>query len=259
MTAMPFNWQEFLVLSAAGVFGVVAVIPYTLTLQGLSLRKAPIALQVLIPLQVIRSAILIAIAVAIGLLLGTRTGLAPLIEGWLAGEKVGQDLKAILGPSIILGTIVTLVIIILEVAIFAPSVPKGLRDGPRVSVWQAVLASFYGGITEELLTRLGILTMVAWLLGKISHTPQGLPSEAAMYTAIILAAIIFGLGHLPATAALAPLTRVVVIRALALNGLAGLVFGYLYWTWGLESAMLAHFTADIVLHVIVPFFNKAMP
>jgi membrane protease YdiL (CAAX protease family) len=36
-----------------------------------------------------------------------------------------------------------------------------------------------------------------------------------------------------------------------LNGLAGLAFGYLYWTRGLESAMLAHFTADLVLHVLL--------
>jgi len=37
-----------------------------------------------------------------------------------------------------------------------------------------------------------------------------------------------------------------------LNGLGGLAFGWLYWKQGLESAMMAHFLADIVLHVITP-------
>jgi membrane protease YdiL (CAAX protease family) len=37
-----------------------------------------------------------------------------------------------------------------------------------------------------------------------------------------------------------------------LNGLAGLVFGWFYWTFGLEAAMVSHFSGDIVLHVIWP-------
>jgi membrane protease YdiL (CAAX protease family) len=37
-----------------------------------------------------------------------------------------------------------------------------------------------------------------------------------------------------------------------LNGLGGLAFGWLYWKRGLESAIMAHFSADIVLHVITP-------
>jgi len=41
-----------------------------------------------------------------------------------------------------------------------------------------------------------------------------------------------------------------ITRALLLNGLGGLAFGWLYWKQGLESAMIAHFSADIVLHVI---------
>ncbi|MDD3715217.1 MAG: CPBP family intramembrane metalloprotease, partial [Atribacterota bacterium] len=34
---------------------------------------------------------------------------------------------------------------------------------------------------------------------------------------------------------------------------AGLAFGWLYWTRGLESSMIAHFSADIVLHVLFAF------
>lgn len=32
------------------------------------------------------------------------------------------------------------------------------------------------------------------------------------------------------------------------------VFGWLYWKKGLESAMIAHFSADIIIHVCLPLF-----
>ena len=73
-----------------------------------------------------------------------------------------------------------------------------------------------------------------------------------MWFAIVVTAILFGAGHLPATAALTALTPLVVARALLLNGLGGLVFGWLYAKHGLLAAMLAHFCADLVLHVAVP-------
>ena len=60
---------------------------------------------------------------------------------------------------------------------------------------------------------------------------------------------------LPAAAKLWGLDTVVVLRTLLLNGIAGVVFGWLYWKRGLEMAMLSHFSADIVLHVIAPLFS----
>jgi hypothetical protein len=59
----------------------------------------------------------------------------------------------------------------------------------------------------------------------------------AFWTANILAAVLFGLGHLPATAALAPLSAALVVRAIVLNGTGGVVFGELYRRYGLEWAM----------------------
>ena len=74
-----------------------------------------------------------------------------------------------------------------------------------------------------------------------------------LWVANILAAVLFGVGHLPtATAIGLPMTGLLVTQIIVLNGLAGLAFGWLYWRYGLESAMLAHFSADIVLHVIAP-------
>jgi hypothetical protein len=52
------------------------------------------------------------------------------------------------------------------------------------------------------------------------------------------------------------LTPLVTARALLLNGMGGLGFGRLYWKRGLPAAMPAHFTADIVLHVVTASLNR---
>jgi len=80
---------------------------------------------------------------------------------------------------------------------------------------------------------------------------EGTTTVAVIWIANILAAVLFGLGHLPTTALLVPLTPIVIARAIVLNGLLGIVFGWLYWKRGLEAAMISHFSADIVLHVLL--------
>ncbi len=65
--------------------------------------------------------------------------------------------------------------------------------------------------------------------------------------------MLFGLGHLPATALIGlPLNALVITRSIILNGLLGAAFGWLYWTRGLESAVIGHFSSDILLHVVLP-------
>lgn len=63
--------------------------------------------------------------------------------------------------------------------------------------------------------------------------------------------MIFGLLHLPSTAILIPITSFTIARAIMLNGIAGAIFGWLYWKKGLESAIILHFTAGLIIHVIL--------
>jgi len=124
------------------------------------------------------------------------------------------------------------------------------EDFPIPSLWKRLLASFYGAIDEEILLRLFLLSLLAWLIGFAWHVPGGMPAPGALWLATIIAAVIFGLGHLPATAALVKLTPLLIWRAIVLNGIVGVATGYLFWRYGLEAAMLAHFAADLVFHGI---------
>ncbi len=98
--------------------------------------------------------------------------------------------------------------------------------------------------------RLFLFSLLAFAGKFISHTAEGRPSLVVLWIVNILVAILFGLGHLPLTSTLIAITPLVIVRAIVLNGLVGVVCGYLYWTRGIESAMLSHFSADLVLHVL---------
>jgi membrane protease YdiL (CAAX protease family) len=95
--------------------------------------------------------------------------------------------------------------------------------------------------------RLFLLSLIVWLAGRWWRVPTGRPADGALWMAIVIVALLFGLGHLPATSILAPLTPTLVMRALVLNGIAGVAFGYVYWRHGLEAAMLAHMSAHLVM------------
>jgi hypothetical protein len=73
-----------------------------------------------------------------------------------------------------------------------------------------------------------------------------------LWPANAIAALLFGALHLPQAALIAGLSPPVVAFTLIGNGIAGLAFGWLYWKHGLVSAIAAHFSTDIVLHVIAP-------
>jgi len=98
--------------------------------------------------------------------------------------------------------------------------------------------------------------LFVWVIFRIKKDKDGRPTVFGIWLSIILAAIFFGLGHLPATAQMTKLTGIIIIRAIVLNGILGTTFGWLYWKKGLESAIIAHFSADIVLHIITPLVGS---
>lgn len=253
----PFNWKIFFTLWIAAILATTALLPYTFELQAELIAQIPISLPAFIALQVVQSGILFAILIFIGLILMKRIGLSTsILDAVTKGEPYAEKFSAILPISVALGVIASLLIIGLD-SLFQPLILSELGDKASAltataqpAAWKGFLASFYGGITEEILLRLFVMSLLAWLGSFISKTAEGKPTTGILWTANILAAILFGIAHLPAMAVILPLTTLVVIRTVLLNAVGGIIFGWLYQTRGLESAMIAHFSADIVLHVL---------
>ena len=252
---MNTNRKLFLILWMASIFGVIAILPYVFTLQGGIPENSQIPIYLLIVGQIIQNALIFAIAIFIGLKLAKKVGLGlPILEGWLEGRKIKNDLKSILGISIGLGLLAGVLIVGLDYLFSIIGVTINVAQASiNPPVWQGFLASFYGGINEEIMLRLFLMTLLVWVFYKIKKTKEGNPTKLSIWLGIALAAVIFGAGHLPALMSITTLTPLLIIRTIALNALGGIIFGWLYWKKGLESAMISHFSADIVLHVIVPF------
>ncbi len=243
------NWKLFFILLIATVIASLLILPYELTLSP---ALARVFTPIILAEQSIQTIIEFSIAIFIGLYLTKRVGFGlPVLEGWLEGKEIGNYLKSILGISIGLGVLAGILIILLNF-LFTPVSSIFMNAGNTVPAWQGFLASFYGGIGEEILFRLFVMTLIVWIFFKIKKTSEGKPTTIGIWLAIIISAVIFGLGHLPVTGNMTGITPMIVAKVILLNGIAGIIFGWLYWKKGLESAMISHFSLDIILHVIFP-------
>jgi Type II CAAX prenyl endopeptidase Rce1-like len=249
-----YPWRLFFLLLAAAVLSVVALLPYLEAMLGpkVALHPLPLPLPLLAGIQATFN---FSIAVGIGLLAARALGLgAPVLEAWVYARRATER-----RPIIAVSTLTGVVLGALTLLIALSPAGEPLRDIAPVPesalpFWKRLLACPYGGIGEEILMRLFLLSGLLWIASKLFRSSAR--SRVLFWTVNVLVALAFGAGHLPFAASLHPLTPALVTIVIALNAFVALGFGYLYWSRGLEAAMLAHFTTDIVLHVIGPLLKS---
>lgn len=114
--------------------------------------------------------------------------------------------------------------------------------------WRPWILAVESSILEEVIFRLFALTVIAWLARRLLRR-----SERVSFTfALVASALLFGLAHLPAWLSLAPASGPLIGAVLILNGLGGLLFGGVYWRWGLAYAICCHFAGDVVVQALGP-------
>jgi membrane protease YdiL (CAAX protease family) len=148
-----------------------------------------------------------------------------------------------------------LIISVSEKLIFAPHMREVALDY-KFNFIYFLSSILYGGIIEELMLRLFIMSLLVFLLKKFASLSSDENIPNWMYiVAIIVSSILFAAGHLPAAAQMFGLSVLMVTRILILNGIGGLGFGYLYWKKGLGYSMLAHMLTHIFNQLILlPLF-----
>lgn len=157
--------------------------------------------------------------------------------------------------SLVLATIIGLVTSIILSAsdkfIFAQYLPKQ-TETYRFSLVYFISSILYGGVVEELMLRLFMMSLIVLILWKLfaKSKDKSIIPNWIYITAIFLSAILFAAGHLPATAKLLGLSTPILIRAFLLNGVAGVGFGYLYWKKGLSYAICAHMLTHIFSQIL---------
>ena len=234
-------WTKLVALSA---LGYAAATPYFLFLFAHLPKQPKLPVPAVIALQGIQVLVMVGLAAWAGVVCAPKAGFdAP----WLRG--VAKPTARTVAMSLVAGTAASLLVAGV-VTVLRPYLPAALSAASQAAAprWVGASSAFYGGIIEEVLLRWGILTALVLGAKKLR-----LGGAAGFWIANVFAALLFGLGHLPAARALiGPLTPVVLTYVLVGNGLAGLVFGWVFRRRGLEAAMISHATADVWLHAILP-------
>jgi hypothetical protein len=240
------NWRLVIVAWVAGLPGVATVALFVLPSMVVG-RRLPIPLWAVQLAAGAQSALLLAIAAAVGALLASRVGLAaPALSAIAESRPVFEALRPQVGPGL-LGGVLGGMLLWLSFH-YSPEALAQLQTELPMPLAARVL---YGGLTEELLLRWGFMTLVAWLLWRTWQGGVGVPSSSVMWAAIGLSALFFGLGHLPAVSgALGYLSVRLVVYVVLANAAFGVMFGFLYSRFGLESAMLAHAMSHAVFSAL---------
>jgi len=185
----------------------------------------------------------------IGLWLGGRLGLgAPLLTDLLA-RRAGawKRLRRDTMLAVLLGSTLGTIVIVARVAAEPFLPPDVLAFGAR-GVLFGLLASVGAAVGEEIWFRLGVMTILVWLFSRTLGHTEVRPTVA--WSANLLAALSFGLIHLPSLAQSGAFTPTAAAATMIGNGIVGMAFGWLYWRRSLIAAMVGHLAVDLVLHVL---------
>jgi membrane protease YdiL (CAAX protease family) len=263
----PYPWRTWAVLAAAGTLTGPLVIPYFLGLEAIAPVPQPQeTLGALVLSAILRNLVLLVPAAGLGLLVARRIGLgAPYLESWLDGApRPAEPPSSIVGPALFWAAVTALVAFGID-AFFryglgvdfpAPEIHARIN----VSWWRSGLASFWAPFAEEIVDRLFLLSLVAWLGMKLFRVSgEGRGRSIALWIATVATALFFGwyhIGNEQLFAAVVP--PVVALRTVLIILPVGLAFGWLYMRRGLEAAILSHFVIDVIVHAARPIVEHGL-
>jgi hypothetical protein len=250
----------FLALGALGAVGVASMIPALAPTLALLRRQPGLAERsdaALTLMVLAQPLVLTLVGAALGAALAHRVGLVSIVASLARGEALPPVSPRSVATALALGFVAGALIVAIDVAWKLATIP-GFREaaakaaGASSPVSQRAMALLYGGVAEEVMIRWGLMTLLVWVGAWLAGARFAESPGLVLWPAIVLSAVLFGAGHLPKAASVAPLDAAVVIRVIGLNAVAGIAYGWLYWRHGLEHAMLAHLATHVAFWTATP-------
>ncbi|KTC76759.1 hypothetical protein [Legionella brunensis] len=175
-----------------------------------------------------------------GSVLSLKTGLnASVLDTLLQGGAVLDQIQAMLLP-VLLATIGGLIVFFFLYYGLVASIldEKTFHIMRQVRVVLGIDGCIlYGGVVEEIIARWGLMNVVAFFAILFA----GQKSPLIIWSAILLSGLVIALGQLPAyLAAGCQSSRRFIYSMLLLNVWQALLFGWLFWQFGLVAAIVAH-------------------
>jgi hypothetical protein len=257
------KFRSFVIIWSAGFIGILSFLLVDISAIVSMLPIADGAHPVELPppillktLTVLQPTVLMTLAVFIGVLLAHRVGLhAPMAEAAASGEPFISKLKPQLLPGALAGIFGGFTIVLAWV-VAKPFLTEDFVSRAEAfnKLMPATTRFLYGGLTEEVLLRWGLMTLLVWLTWRLLQKGKGHPKNKIFIFGIFISAVIFGIGHLPIASALSGgLNLPLVAYVISANSVFGIFAGFLYWKRGLESAMIAHMFTHVVLVAAIAF------
>ena len=238
-----------LVFALIGLVAGGAAALYQLSMFPESIQQQIIAqlgsTDALIPIAAAQGALLTFLATFFGQKLARKTGL-DLGFRW--------DRKAFT-LALFIGAGVGLIITGSDRFVFSAYLPEVLTDYQFSPIY-LITGLLYGGVIEEVLLRLFVLSLLVLIIWKLSPARKDPSIPSWIYwSGILLSAFLFAAGHLPFTAQAIGWSGPIIARALLLNSIGGIGFGYLYWKKGLVYAIVAHAATHVFMQLLfMPLF-----
>lgn len=191
--------------------------------------------------------ILLILAVIIGSLLYKKVNLWVYTLSWLLNiekSKISflEQMKFGIPVWIFAG-----IFIITSLSIFSSFSPQEFSE-----VWDQIVVSIlarigYGWFTEEILMRFGFMTLIIWLIFKVTKKLN----NYTYWGWIILASMLFAFWHFPAAFNILEMPSLILLAHIFIgNMIPGILFGWLYWKKWLEAAFIWHITTHIIMLVL---------
>ncbi|KTD07365.1 CPBP family intramembrane metalloprotease [Legionella jamestowniensis] len=235
---MQINWPLVIVLVCLSLPGVFIAVPRLINLllpdnsEVLKRRISRLAMG-----QTLFMVLLMTFA---GSVLSLKTGLnAPILEALLEGRASFSQVQEMLLP-VFLTTVGGLIVFL----IFYYGFVRSMLDEKTFHIMRKVRAVLgidgcilYGGVVEEVIARWGLLNVLTFFSILFSRTKSAL----IIWVAILLSGIVIALGQLPAyLAAGCQSSRRFIYSMLLLNSWQAILFGWIFWQFGLVAAIGAH-------------------
>ncbi|WGF91685.1 CPBP family intramembrane glutamic endopeptidase [Aequorivita marisscotiae] len=189
------------------------------------------------------------IMVFVGLWISKKAQLgAPVIESFFSNQKNRTQthfFKTLLFP-LAYSVVLALAILLVHNLIRDYFPVASIVERPSKPFYAIV--SFSAGITEEIIFRLGLMSLIVVVIQRFKKKTN--PSPSVVWVGIIITALCFGLVHLPLSKNFANLTLVTVSSTMIGNLITGSFFGWVYWKRGLIVAIIVHIVWDLVFHVV---------
>jgi len=184
-----------IVLIIIGLIGITSILTMNLPIppEVEGILKDRFTPQQIKLLTLINPTIMLIVAVLIGTILYQKVNLkVPIIEKMIGVENDNLNISNILKYGV-LGGVLSGILLSLVGLIFNPILPSEFLELGE-SIKPTLAARFlYVGLTEEILMRFGLMTLIVWLASKIFMGTK----PVVYWIGIVVASIIFALGHFP--------------------------------------------------------------